>query len=147
MVSTHSRPKAAGSNNCIETANSGVSTHSRPKAAGFDDIKIPQVTDVSTHSRPKAAGQQALFLVPTSCRFNTQPPEGGWPGLIFHLYLSTWFQHTAARRRLASFLPMSSEPDGFNTQPPEGGWTSIRRGCWVIKRFQHTAARRRLEVV
>ena len=80
-----------------------------------------------------------------------------------------WFQHTAARRRLADahkggrYVFVS-----FNTQPPEGGWglppSQLSRffhvsthsrpkaaGVAVIldgvpKAFQHTAARRRLVV-
>ena len=78
LVSTHSRPKAAG-----QTANSfgqikAVSTHSRPKAAGHDKEDARQNTrKVSTHSRPKAAGR-----LPSRRR----PPMP--------------FQHTAARRRL-----------------------------------------------
>ena len=80
MVSTHSRPKAAG----FESAGGyqyfdTVSTHSRPKAAGIAHIQavhplkvstqaarrrlaFPLTSHltgihVSTHSRPKAAGQ------------------------------------------------------------------------------------------
>ena len=34
-----------------------VSTHSRPKAAGFKWIKYFFIKNVSTHSRPKAAGE------------------------------------------------------------------------------------------
>ena len=34
------------------------------------------------------------------------------------------FQHTAARRRLADWLPYFVPAAGFNTQPPEGGWFS-----------------------
>ena len=34
VVSTHSRPKAAGNMYCIADTWSAVSTHSRPKAAG-----------------------------------------------------------------------------------------------------------------
>ena len=34
---------------------------------------------VSTHSRPKAAGASPLRVVISTSRFNSQPPEGGWP--------------------------------------------------------------------
>ena len=55
-----------------------VSTHSRPKAAGLQVAEIMVIIRVSTHSRPKAAGIyfDFHFLFPFS--FNTQPPEGGW---------------------------------------------------------------------
>ncbi len=38
-------------------------------------------------------------------RFNTQPPEGGWPYDMYEYYASLEFQHTAARGRLAPALP------------------------------------------
>ena len=77
-VSTHSRPKAAGSGKGIIHQAMEVSTHSRPKAAGTINILKTSVIWpfqhtaarrrlvrylsavarglVSTHSRPKAAG-------------------------------------------------------------------------------------------
>ena len=55
--------------------------------------------------------------------FNTQPPEGGWKVKVSSFQSSRWFQHTAARRRLA-FEP------------------TVRVASVM---FQHTAARRRLE--
>ena len=55
-----------------------VSTHSRPKAAGAIGA-IPRVGEtVSTHSRPKAAGYVPHHPYQTGIGFNTQPPEGGW---------------------------------------------------------------------
>ena len=103
LVSTHSRPKAAGPLNEPADETVKVSTHSRPKAAGPSLNTIQGCEPVSTHSRPKAAGP----FLPTyhkrvSC-FNTQPPEGGWlVSLAFSVH--TTFQHTAARRRLAPIL-------------------------------------------
>ena len=58
--------------------------------------------------------------------------------------LDTVFQHTAARRRLASFYNLSIMYLRFNTQPPEGGWIGTRERCRPPSEFQHTAARRRL---
>ena len=56
VVSTHSRPKAAGflvlGNGYLQV----VSTHSRPKAAGQVAMYEQAHLVVSTHSRPKAAG-------------------------------------------------------------------------------------------
>ena len=57
--------------------------------------------------------------------FNTQPPEGGWVLRSIGGVTEEPFQHTAARRRLATFCELL---------------TAIR---W----FQHTAARRRLVTV
>ena len=78
-VSTHSRPKAAGSSGSLLKQFLKVSTHSRPKAAGscsqclakaapkfqhtaarrrlaYFRADVPKPSRVSTHSRPKAAG-------------------------------------------------------------------------------------------
>ena len=124
----------------------------------------------------------------TNC-FNTQPPEGGWPcpNLLDRLFqgvsthsrpkaagavlilpsLSTWFQHTAARRRLHLAQFHLDRYPCFNTQPPEGGCRRLVRPLikhqvsthsrpkaavsqsffvFLKKWFQHTAARRRLPV-
>ena len=78
-VSTHSRPKAAGKVYMDISKIKPVSTHSRPKAAGFVQPKFPFLLPVSTHSRPKAAGKR----LPSSKDLSQ-------------------FQHTAARRRLAT---------------------------------------------
>ena len=54
------------------------------------------------------------------------------------------FQHAAARRRLVCSAMSSINRIGFNTQPPEGGW--LVRGVRLLRMdgFQHAAARRRL---
>ena len=105
-----------------------VSTHSRPKAAGRRALWRGQLRFVSTHSRPKAAGQFKLSACLIPKCFNTQPPEGGWhstAGLVCGDFL---FQHTAARRRLATATPCAPHGDNcFNTQPPEGGWCMTSR--------------------
>ena len=55
--------------------------------------------------------------------FNTQPPEGGWAGIMVETLLKNWFQHTAARRRLVyGNYGFPRFTGSFNTQPPEGGW-------------------------
>ena len=43
FVSTHSRPKAAGTAFCATSEPSDVSTHSRPKAAGARAEEIRQL--------------------------------------------------------------------------------------------------------
>ena len=129
---------------------------------------VRQCMFVSTHSRPKAAGSKTSSLVPLNGGFNTQPPEGGWRhcrpdfckssvvsthsrpkaagGIVALIFVNRrWFQHTAARRRLAvsvstSLLSFSC----FNTQPPEGGWVYADAELAYKELFQHTAARRRL---
>ena len=56
VVSTHSRPKAAGWAASHIGDHENVSTHSRPKAAGQKLKPLRRIIQVSTHSRPKAAG-------------------------------------------------------------------------------------------
>ena len=55
-----------------------VSTHSRPKAAGQWLWRCVCAHRVSTHSRPKAAGLASKGGSLPTARFNSQPPEGGW---------------------------------------------------------------------
>ena len=101
LVSTHSRPKAAGTVGCKHRYHQAVSTHSRPKAAGTPDTAAGLSRLVSTHSRPKAAGGHLVS--------RQVPPSR--------------FQLTAARRRLALWYSQAGTPVlGFNSQPPEGGW-------------------------
>ena len=147
VVSTHSRPKAAGIFPFITKSIFTVSTHSRPKAAGsyhitallfyflfqhtaarrrlvkFDIYKC-RFNNVSTHSRPKAAGSKPQASAPKSKAF----------------------QHTAARRRLGQQIRRHSHRNRFNTQPPEGGWRIKSAYFPVHSQFQHTAARRRLDI-
>ena len=77
-----------------------VSTHSRPKAAGRRRLPDIRSGEVSTHSRPKAAGTATRCWQTLTACFNTQPPEGGWRPLWQTGSRFEKFQHTAARRRL-----------------------------------------------
>ena len=61
IVSTHSRPKAAGVQAGFYGQCRYVSTHSRPKAAGRHLAHTCQQNEVSTHSRPKAAGGRLKY--------------------------------------------------------------------------------------
>ena len=99
-----------------------VSTHSRPKAAGTS-IFLISVILIGFNTQPPEGGWFRQFgLACCFYSFNTQPPEGGWTGeqgkCIFVDCFNTqppeggWvmpanvsskrrqFQHTAARRRL-----------------------------------------------
>ena len=123
-VSTHSRPKAAGSAMASATILPRLFQHTaaRRRLAG-GNLTICMVGWVSTHSRPKAAGGSKKWITRLKSCFNTQPPEGGWPRKNH-----TWRQFKK----------------GFNTQPPEGGWADIDNKDRLRFLFQHTAARRRL---
>ena len=126
-----------------------VSTHSRPKAAGTASDNIKDLIDVSTHSRPKAAGtarRLSLFVrnrfntqppeggwLPhgrrcgsTNC-FNTQPPEGGWVALPYYAKREPMFQHTAARRRLGdiSGRPAARRIVSTHSRPKAAGGNGL----------------------
>ena len=101
IVSTHSRPKAAGwwrliSETYLRRFNTqppegGWSGHpkAKPRGARFQHTaarrRLVQMHRtkmenlyVSTHSRPKAAGGHTIPYSASGSGFNTQPPEGGW---------------------------------------------------------------------
>ena len=166
IVSTHSRPKAAGGRVLGYADGVTVSTHSRPKAAGpsramcsgfcrFQHTAARRrlglcaasgvlITEVSTHSRPKAAGLRLTSSSFKNSCFNTQPPEGGWfcCSVLDRLVLS--FQHTAARRRLVADKarnPIQKSVSTHSRPKAAGRATTQADGCAL---FQHTAARRRL---
>ena len=148
LVSTHSRPKAAGPHFAKPRSSVSVSTHSRPKAAGLIGLLGLAGIPVSTHSRPKAAGKFKKHACGRWAGFNTQPPEGGWEETAMITSDLLRFQHTAARRRLAPHK-QTAKPyrqfqhtaarrrlvqalhnfqrsiSSFNTQPPEGGWRRL----------------------
>ena len=122
-----------------------VSTHSRPKAAGSNP-KIFEIIQISFNTQPPEGGWDKPFQpVQLTVGFNTQPPEGGWLQFIWSMRVVVKFQHTAARRRLVlrdEVTEMTPEVSthsrpkaagfgfpkivclrvSFNTQPPEGGW-------------------------
>ena len=122
MVSTHSRPKAAGNRYRQRCLAMLVSTHSRPKAAGGNGrLLFPNSKSFNTQPPEGGWMRYCKYKEIPKC-FNTQPPEGGWQTLAPCKGFSFRFQHTAARRRL-------------------GGRNVFFGNCQV---FQHTAARRRL---
>ncbi|EGY61577.1 hypothetical protein HMPREF1028_00758 [Neisseria sp. GT4A_CT1] len=166
-VSTHSRPKAAGTSFKQLEKEFYVSTHSRPKAAGRRNAELQAFMAVSTHSRPKAAGFIKHHMHIRCIGFNTQPPEGGWSWkngcvpmsrvsthsrpkaaghcALFFMCLFRMFQHTAARRRLVQNIRIFwniFKSVSTHSRPKAAGY--IDSFCYFIYKFQHTAARRRL---
>ena len=55
-----------------------ISTHSRAKAAGTEEALSGMNAVISTHSRAKAAGKQSAITSAGRTNFNSQPREGGW---------------------------------------------------------------------
>ena len=144
QVSTHSRPKAAGSLNQQTILFYKVSTHSRPKAAGVASGERAFHFAVSTHSRPKAAGHKFQLCMSPMTRFNTQPPEGGWAVVATRAAWGDLFQHTAARRRLGYFCSRVRYGLQFQHTAARRRLERLEREQLMVVWFQHTAARRRL---
>ena len=168
MVSTHSRPKAAGNQFITACENILVSTHSRPKAAG--EVIVPLRAILNRFQLTAARRRLGVAKPPMPTQpgcFNSQPPEGGWSRRCGGSCGSGMFQLTAARRRLGSYRPTPgntqsvsthSRPKAagfyrvsaryflacFNSQPPEGGWWPKSAPRHLVWQFQLTAARRRL---
>ena len=122
-VSTHSRPKAAGSRKKVKPAKLLQFQHTaaRRRLEAIVAWAMKYGLFQHTAARRRLVPYRAFLFVRTVC-FNTQPPEGGWSTRPTASRYAPKFQHTAARRRL--------EPTVI-TLPP-------------IAPFQHTAARRRL---
>ena len=101
-VSTHSRPKAAGYGTYSENPMFAFQLTAARRRLAMQKKMVLDKQAVSTHSRPKAAGRQNRRHGGNQRRFNTQPPEGGWPvGYLAADGTAVLFQLTAARRRLA----------------------------------------------
>ena len=130
----------------FKTADSmTVSTHSRPKAAGTDCRAWRSLYVRCFNTQPPEGGWTSKASLIFSCwRFNTQPPEGGWVFSNIVLDSKTGFNTQPPEGGWILFILNPTWLVSFNTQPPEGGWLSLRRCSLPGRRFQHTAARRRL---
>ena len=123
-VSTHSRPKAAGILGVVG-AHEPTCFNSQPPEGGWGGTARLMWMAGSFNSQPPEGGWQYVYVSIRGCgRFNSQPPEGGWGSPAQIDSVSSWFQLTAARRRLDGVLPASV----------------------ILRKFQLTAARRRLGV-
>ncbi len=124
IISTHSRPKAAGGLPCpvIGAGMPIISTHSRPKAAGrfLRAFRFPIPFQLTAARRRLVIGINGrlrfrLFQLTAARRRLVSSGLRTTPPLAFQL--------TAARRRLVGqaggFSPSELH---FNSQPPEGGW-------------------------
>ena len=143
-----------------------VSTHSRPKAAGGRyGLGLGGVSGFNTQP-PEGGWVGHQSNMRYDCRFNTQPPEGGWLFFPSIVIMASMFQHTAARRRLVpslysrspSFLfqhtaarrrlaASSEQRDSKNRVSTHSRPKAAGAGLPIDgteQWFQHTAARRRL---
>ena len=128
---------------CFAAALILVSTHSRPKAAGPLPVRLPP----NCKFQHTAARRRLGFPLPSwrfRLRFNTQPPEGGWFFGRRHDDGYARFNTQPPEGGWVPPMPLLRRTCGFNTQPPEGGWMGKRHIAHYANTFQHTAARRRL---
>ena len=100
FVSTHSRPKAAGSITPVTAGAGGVSTHSRPKAAGLGQTldKLESEMFQHTAARRRLALQDTLYAYGYTVSTHSRPKAAGTG--VAATAPNGQFQHTAARRRL-----------------------------------------------
>ena len=88
---------------CTDAHICMVSTRSRPKAAGLYCLRLRRLVQ-SFNTQPPEGGW-VVPVIATKARlcFNTQPPEGGWFLCASFSTPSILFQHAAARRRLETW--------------------------------------------
>ena len=133
------------------------------------DFGISSLCFRSFNTQPPEGGWQMRLSPKCGCsRFNTQPPEGGWMHCSHkhpsQPYVSThsrpkaagrlnkiqagfcvWFQHTAARRRLASKVCVDLDNALFQHTAARRRLVRTAFQQVLTDWFQHTAARRRLD--
>ena len=121
-----------------------VSTHSRPKAAGTS-ISFPRSSVMFQHTAARRRLGQSGNFSSDRHSFNTQPPEGGWTSASTPTERRCCFNTQPPEGGWLDVpILLLAQLSRFNTQPPEGGWIIAYGFICYIKTFQHTAARRRL---
>ena len=110
----------------VGKSNGTVSTHSRPKAAGTRRKKsCPSALFQHTAARRRLAHLHQRQH--DGVCFNTQPPEGGWLKRASSPTSRSTFQHTAARRRLAMAKKRNPESPNVSTHSrPKAAGASLK---------------------
>ena len=106
VVSTHSRPKAAGKIDVKNITGKKVSTHSRPKAAG--ELSMEDVEKIYSKFQHTAARRRLVVVDTQKNRvgvFQHTAARRRLGNKTGRAARYGWFQHTAARRRLG-FQPV-----------------------------------------
>ena len=117
MVSTHSRPKAAGGR-CKNAQSQNSGFNSQPPEGGWV-AKLRRQAAAFLFQLTAARRRLAHFARARrlgEIGFNSQPPEGGW---------QRGRQKGGHRHR-------------FNSQPPEGGWLNLGYRCATVKVSTHS---------
>ena len=111
VVSTHSRPKTAGSAGARKYAGAPLFQHTAARRRLDEHLRAYTAQKEFQHT----AARRRLAVSVSAYRiwqgFNTQPPEDGWVCNFSVATSESWFQHTAARRRLAKHI--NDNPSAF----------------------------------
>ena len=100
LVSTHSRPKAAGLGNGSVLYFLGTFQHTAARRRLGQAFSAMLTRTQFQHTAARRRLASGHTKPSSNSRFNTQPPEGGWMDTVKTLAPGMMFQHTAARRRL-----------------------------------------------
>ena len=122
LVSTHSRPKAAGSLICAVLL-AVICFNSQPPEGGwfmFDYSEVPQGVFQLTAARRRLG--ECGAAAENHRGFNSQPPEGGWYHRYEHRTLHQRFNSQPPEGGWCRKFGVRYWAGGFNSQPPEGGW-------------------------
>mgnify|MGYP000986343689 CR=1 FL=1 len=123
-VSTHSRPKAAGSS-LIPCFSSYVFQHTaaRRRLVRWFDKQTVSLRFQHTAARRRLEGRRKVVRIMITFQHTAARRRLGKRQT--EPLMTLLFQHTAARRRLA-YLSCGDLARlwRFNTQPPEGGWVA-----------------------
>ena len=128
VVSTHSRPKAAGiATFCKIQAQLCFNT--QPPEGGW--AFLPSLAFKLSEFQHTAARRRLalpIYSAIVSSSFNTQPPEGGWD--LFSTSRDSRLVSTHSRPKAAGppWVERKHFFRRFNTQPPEGGWDGGMQG-------------------
>ena len=153
-VSTHSRPKAAGTARCSRPI-ALISFNTQPPEGGWlrifsTSLKFSSFQHTAarrrlgeqghchaaqkrfqhTAARRRLAKLAVLFRFWPRVSTHSRPKAAG--KVVRCIGRNGMFQHTAARRRLDCCPRVAALHTGFNTQPPEGGWPMSHKGDTLV---------------
>ena len=122
-----------------------VSTHSRPKAAGSTiQPLVPRLKSFNTQP-PEGGWQAAATGVAIGSEFQHTAARRRLDPWAENDVVGMLFQHTAARRRLVNRLNAATVVTSFQHTAARRRLDSRAKKLKNKSMFQHTAARRRLE--
>ena len=99
-----------------------VSTHSRPKAAGRVNLMVQKRLILFQHTAARRRLDDKAKEQGDTSGFNTQPPEGGWEKRTNDYFGGKVSTHSRPKAAGKILCDIWLYRHGFNTQPPEGGW-------------------------